>query len=186
MRALSPYGSGMTITDVAGISTDAAMLALWRRSAFVDVESYVDWEARVNDPLTELIRSGALVPIGIQQDGAFAVQIIVSPDAPSSRHQQYQFMRSEPYLLDSDGSPVHLSALEGVGDVGRSALTIDLPLGRWAVRVWMLDWDQEPGAVGNDGLPTPGALPDFLVVVASAADYDEFRTREETFDPPTV
>jgi hypothetical protein len=169
---------------VATVATDAGTLALWRGSAFADVDGYDAWEERVNERLPEAIQSGELVPVGIQGDGAFGVRVAVAPDTATEREARYTVVTSQPYLLVADGGPVFLSGIEAVGDQQRSPVTLSLPEGRYAARVSIVAWDEEPGARGADGLPGPDALADFLVAIVPSEGSEAFRTSEVTFDPP--
>lgn len=170
--------------SVVTVATNSGMLALWRDSAFADIDGHDAWETRVNERLTEAIRAGELVPVGIQSDGAFGVRIAIGPDAPTDRENTYTVVTSDPYLLVSDGGPIVLSGIEAVGGRDGGALSLALPQGRYAVRASIVAWDQEPGARGSDGLPTQGALPDFLITVDRCSGTEDFRTNEITFDPP--
>ncbi|WP_028652319.1 hypothetical protein [Nocardioides halotolerans] len=75
----------MPNADVVTVATDAGTLALWRGSAFADIDGHDAWEERVNERLADAIRSGELVPIGIQVDGAFGVRVAVAPDGATER-----------------------------------------------------------------------------------------------------
>jgi hypothetical protein len=169
---------------VVTVATDGGTLALWRGSAFADVDGYEAWEERVNERLAEAIRSGELVPIGVRGDGAFGVRVAVAPDAATEREARYTVVTSEPYLLMADGGPIFLSGIEAVGNAESSPVTLSLAPGRYSVRASIVGWDEEPGGRGHDGLPTPDALPDFLVVIAPSDGFEAFRTTEITFDPP--
>ncbi len=183
-RDRSQYLLCVPNSEVATVATDAGMLALWRGSAFPDVDGYTAWEGRVNGRLRDAIELGSLVPVGIQSDGAFGVRVAVAPDGATQREARHAVVTSEPYLLVADGGPILLSGIEAVGDVPASPLTLELPEGRYAVRATIVAWDEEPGARGPDGRPGPSALPDFLVSVAPSDGSESFRTSEITFDPP--
>ena len=99
------------------------MLALWRGTAFTDIDGYEVWEERVNDRLADAIRSGELVPIGIQGDGAFGVRIAVAPDGATDRENRYAVVTSEPYLLVADG----IAPSDGSETFRSSEVTFDLP-----------------------------------------------------------
>jgi hypothetical protein len=180
----SKYVPSVPNADVATVSTAAGMLALWRGSAFTEVDGYDAWEERVNQRLAEAIQTGELVPIGIQGDGAFGVRVAVAPDRATERETRYAVVTSQPYLLIADGGPILLSGVEAVGDAPSSPVTLTLPAGRYAVRATIVGWDEEPGARGRDGLPGPNALADFLVCITPSAEDEPFRTSETTFDPP--
>lgn len=166
------------------VSTDAGSLAVWRGSAFADIDDYDTWETQVNERLHDAMRSGELVPFGIQGDGAFGVRVAVAPDAVSEREARYVFLTSQPYLFVADGGPVFVSGIEHVGLAGSSAVSLVLPAGPHAVRVSMLDWDAEPGSRAPDGRPAPDALADFVVSIAPSDGSETFRVDEATFDPP--
>lgn len=89
---------------------------------------------------------------------------------------------SHPYLLETSGK-ICISGLEHVsGDFDDNASTMELNSGQHIVKINLIDWNQEPGAVDEDGNPTDIALPDLIVFIS---DYDnseiEFRTEIETF-----
>jgi len=169
---------------VKTVATGSGMLALWRASAFADVDGYEAWETHVNERLHEAIAQGELVPVGIQADGAFAVRAAVAPEAATERESRYTVTTSEPYLFVADSGPVAISGIEAVGDISRSPIVLEVQAGRYAVRAALIAWDDEPGARGPDGLPGPTALPDFLVLLTPAAGEERFRSDEETFNPP--
>lgn len=172
----------MPANDIVTVATNAGMLALWRSSAFADVDGYEVWEERVNDRLDDAIQSGELVPIGIQSDGAWGVRLAVAPDAATEREAAYTVVTSEPYLLLADGSPIVLSGVETVGDPTASPVSLSLPEGRYAVRTKIIAWDEEPGARDASGKPGPNALADFLVLVEPSEGSEHFRTSDLTFD----
>ena len=166
------------------MATDAGMLALWRGSAFSDVDGYDAWERRVNERLAEAVRSGELVPVGIRGDGAFGVRVVAAPEHATERETRYTVVTSQPYLLVSDGGPIFLSGIEAVGAGESSAFTLTLTEGRYAVTASLVAWDEEPGARSPDGRPRAGALPDFVVAISPSDGSETFRTSEITFDPP--
>ena len=174
----------MPAPDIATVATNAGMLALWRSSAFADVDGYEAWEERVNARIGEAITSGELVPIGIQNDGAWGVRLAVAPDAATEREVAYTVVTSEPYLLVADGSPLVLSGVETVGDPSVSPVSLSLPEGRYAVRTRIIAWDEEPGARDASGKPGPNALADFLVLVEPSEGSERFRASDLTFDRP--
>lgn len=178
------YVHSVPDVDVMTVATDAGMLALWRGTAFADVDGYEAWEEQVHERLDDAIRSGELVPIGIQGDGAFGVRVAVAPDAPTERETMYAVVTSEPYLLMADGWPIHISGLEAVGTPDLAPITLSLPKGRYAVRATLVAWDEEPGVTMTGGTPGPDALADFLVTISPSDGSESFRTSQATFDPP--
>lgn len=173
----------MPNAEVVIVPTGAGMLALWRGTAFAEVDGYDAWERHVHNRLADAIESGEIVPIGIQGDGAFGVRVAAAPGAPTDRERRYCVVTSEPYLLVSDGGSVFLSGLEAVGDAPSSPIRLSLPAGPYAVRTLLVAWDDEPGARNPDGSPGPDALADFVVWVYPMAGGETFRTSEATFDP---
>lgn len=176
----------MSPSAIATVATDAGLLALWRGSAFADVDGYEAWEERVNERLAEVIERGDLVPVGIQGDGAFGVRVAIAPgDHATQRETTYTVVTSDPYAFVADGGPVFVSGIESVGDELTSPVRLTLPPGRYAVRVSLIAWDEEPGARGPDGSPGPDALADFLILIDEPDGTERFRTSEVTFDPPS-
>lgn len=181
-KSRSKYLHFVPNADVVTVATNAGALALWRSAAFSEVVGYDSWEERVNDRLADAIQSGDLVPIGIQGDGAFGVRVAVAPDAATERETRYAVVTSEPYQLVADGGPVFLSGIEAVGDEQSSPVSLSIPAGRYAVRVSIVAWDEEPGARRPDGLPGPDAMPDFLVTIVPSDGHETFRTSGITFE----
>jgi hypothetical protein len=159
------------------------MLCAWCPASFADVDGYDAWEARVNERLDDAIRAGELVPVNIQSDGAFGVRVAVSPDGLNERESTYALATSDPYLLVVRGGGICVSRIEQVGDPSGAALQVPISDGRYAVRVTMVAWDEEPGSKGPDGMPTTEALADFIIHVSPEAG-ETYRTNELTFDPP--
>ena len=184
LRKRSKYVASVPNAHVVAVATNSGMLALWRGSAFAEVDGYAAWEARVNDRLGDAIQFGELVPVGIQSDGAFGVRVAIAPDGATEREIRYTVVTSEPYLLVADGGPVMLSGIEVVGDQQSSPITLSLPEGRYAVRASIVAWDDEPGARDPNGLPGPNALADFLVAITPSDGHESFRTSDITFDQP--
>jgi len=145
---------------------------------------YDAWEEQANERLGDAIQAGELVPLGIQRDGAFGVRVAVPPDGATEREVQYAVLTSDPYLLVADGGPILLSGIETVGDEPSSSVSLSLPEGRYAVRATIVAWDEEPGERGPDGMPSPSALADFLVVITPSDGSESFRATEVTFDQP--
>ena len=132
----------------AVVATDAGMLALWSGAAFDAVDSYEDWESKVNERLDEAIAPGEMVPVGIQGDGAFAVRVATAPSGLTDREQRFAVVTSDPYLLSTPGGQTFLTGVESVGDCDNAPSGLVLAPGRYAVRVTLVAWDDEPGAKG--------------------------------------
>lgn len=173
---------GTAATTVV-VATDAGMLALWSGAAFETVNNYDDWEARVNERLDDAIARGEIVPVGIQGDGAFAVRVATAPSGLSDREQRFTVVTSDPYLLSTPGGQTFLTGVESVGNRDNAPLAFALAPGRYAVRVTLVAWDDEPGAKDDDGNPTPIALPDFVVQISPETGAETYRIDAATFDP---
>ena len=194
-RLTSRTSSGQLSPSVGGLRgayvTDAGMLALWIPTAFQGVTDYDTWERELldNDDIQRHIRLGAFVPININSDGCFEVEVRVGAVGNRSvineRERKFLFVTSEPYLLRSQ-SKVCLSGIEHVErepsqQVGR----LDLPPGDYSAVIHMIGWDEEPGSRTDDGKPTANALPYFLVILNPVVSETTFRTKVDTFDRPS-
>ena len=160
------------------------MLCVWSPGPFGAVDDYDSWEAHVNERLHDAIASGDLVPINIESDGAWGVRLALPGEGMSDRERAYVVVTSEPYLLVVSGGEACVSGIEGVGDLSRAPLRVQLSDGRYAVRTSIIAWDEEPGAIGPDGKPAHNALPDFVVQIDVEDGPSLYRTMEITFDRP--
>jgi hypothetical protein len=174
----------MSTQGTVTADTAAGMLALWCASTFEGVDDYAAWESQVEDRIDEAIAAGEFVPVNIESDGAFGVRVAVAPNYLSDRERSYAVIESEPYLLNVSGGEVCLSGIEGIGDRDNAALRLPLPVGRYAVVVTLVAWDDEPASRDPDGRPTDDALPDFVVRVAPEKGDETYRVQGQTFDPP--
>lgn len=171
------------------VATSAGLFGIWSVSTFAHVDELEQWEDEVaaDDSLLGHISAGAFVPINVGGNGAFqiAVRGVESPGNLSERERSYLLVSSDPYLLVSDGV-LELGGLEDVGNfTGAEKLQIPLDAGRYGAVVHLVDWESEPGGLGNDGKPSTDALPDFIVEIFS--DHVEgpaYRVNIDTFDRP--
>jgi hypothetical protein len=171
--------------------TNSGMTCLWNPAAFIDVMDYDTWEAELleDEDIRRHIRAGAFVPINIQSDGVYEIEVRVGtaadPAVLSEREAKYEFVASEPYLFRSTGrlcvsgiECVEKKPADGVG-------VLAIPRGDYAVKVHLIGWDQEPGMKRKDGKPKKEALPDFVAVMnPKPKGKTKFRTKVETFPPP--
>jgi hypothetical protein len=172
--------------------TNSGMLALWDPKHFAGIASYETWEAEMleEDDIARHIEQGAYVPINIRSDVAFECEVRVGnenmPDELSPRESEYLAATSQPYLYRSHGNAC-LSGIERVeGNPPPIIASLSVPNGNYSATVHMLDWDTEPGAKDPDGKPSPGALPDFLILLNPVTDsITDFRKSVETFDRPS-
>lgn len=61
-------------------------------------------------------------------------------------------------------------------------IELDLPEGYYSVKTYLISWDEEPGAVLENGEISPDALSDFVVIIESGVNPEtEYRTKINTF-----
>jgi Uma2 family endonuclease len=134
-------------------ATDAGMLCLWDPAAFADVANYATWEQELceDKDIVRHIKAGHLVPVNTNRgrDGAFAVVVRLGdadqPAALTEREASYILAESDLYLLRSSGR-ICLSGLEHVeGQPGRAVGCLPALAGQYAVKVYFIAWDDEPG-----------------------------------------
>ena len=59
---------------------------------------------------------------------------------------------------------------------------MDLQEGCYSVKIYLLAWDEEPGAYLENGEISPDALSDFVIIIKSDVDSErEYRTKINTF-----
>ena len=63
-----------------------------------------------------------------------------------------------------------------------SVIELALNEGCYSVKIYLLAWDEEPGAYLENGEISSDALSDFIVIVRSSANLEsKYRTRINTF-----
>ncbi len=170
---------------VQALATDSGMWGLWDYSEYQNIDSYDEWEPLFCEDETILsqIAKEKFVPIYIHSDGCLQFQVQI--DLPlNDREKKCLIAQSQPYLFSSSGKAV-LSGIEAIGKnvSPQRGLLFDLPAGKYAVTVSMLNWHKETGTVQEDGKPAPNTLPDFIVSISSDAKEDmRYRQDVETFD----
>ena len=165
--------------------TDSGMLALWDYSTYQHIEDYDTWEPEFveDDDIARNIKNATYVPINIQSDGVFCVEVKFQEAAQlSEREQNYLMVTSQPYLLRTDGK-IALSGMETVGKEPTNNIKIfNVEPGEYIVKVHLVSWDNEPGSKGPDGKPTENALPDFIVfILSNDGIIKSYRQEVETF-----
>jgi hypothetical protein len=169
------------------IATAAGMCSIWQPDAFALVTDLDSWEHEVAEEsaLIRHIRAGEFAPINVGGDGAFRITVRGSKHDPtmSEREAAYLETSSEPYLLISRGT-LELGGLESVGYYTGAAKTrIPLTAGRYSVRISLIDWKAEPGAIDKNGRATAAALPDFIATLSVAqATNESYRSKVQTFE----
>lgn len=166
------------------LTTGSGMWALWDYEAYKDVDDYEKWEPLFceDEDIIKQIEKKSLVPIYIFEDGCRAFTLKVDC-ALTEREQKYKCVKSEKYLFYSNGKAV-LSGIDHIdaGVTEAEAMIFDLPKGYYSVSVYLLSWDEEPGAYLENGDISPNALSDFVILLKSNADTDKtYRQRINTF-----
>ena len=165
--------------------TNSGMLGLWDYSAYQHIKNYDAWEPEFveDEDILRNIKNATYVPINIQSDGAYSVEVKLNEATElSSREQKYLTVTSQPYLLKTEGK-VALSSMETVGnDPVENIKILSVDPGEYAVQIHLIGWDKEPGSKGADGAPSDNALPDFIVCISrNDGQLKQFRQEIETF-----
>ncbi|MDO5405963.1 MAG: hypothetical protein Q4F28_01370 [Eubacteriales bacterium] len=164
--------------------TNSGMWALWDYETYKNVDEYDKWELLFceDEDIARQIGKKAFVPAYIFEDGCRSFTLKVDEEL-SSREQKYICVKSEEYLFYSKGKAV-LSGIDSI-DVAitpNEAIIFDLPEGYYSVTIYLLSWDDEPGAYLENGEINPNALSDFVIILKSNADKNKtYRERINTF-----
>ena len=162
--------------------TNSGMLCIWDYNSFTFITDYDSWDKELceDKDLERNIQKGTLVPLTLG-DGTFEVDIRFGKPELSDREKEYLLVPSKPYKLISNGQ-ICISGLEDVEkDITSKVKKIILSEGEYIVKVYLIDWNQEPGALNKDGSPSNSALPDMIVYIyAKDCDVD-YRTEIQTF-----
>lgn len=166
------------------LETDSGMWALWDYKAYKNIDAYEKWEPLFceDESIKKQIEQKSFVPIYIFEDGCRAFTLKINGEL-TEREQKYCCVRSEEYLFYSDGKAV-LSGIDHIdaGVTEDEAIVFDIPKGYYSVSVYLLSWDEEPGAYLENGDISPDALSDFVVLVRADADIKKaYRQRINTF-----
>lgn len=164
--------------------TNSGMWALWDYESYKNIDSYDKWEPLFceDEDIAKQIEKKAFVPACIFEDGCRAFTLRIDEEL-TEREQKYICVKSEEYIFSSNGKAV-LSGIDSIDAkiTPKEAIVFDLPKGNYSVRVFLLSWDEEPGAYLADGSISPDALSDFVVLLKSNADENkEYRKRVNTF-----
>ena len=163
--------------------TDSGMLGIWDYESFKNIHDYDSWDVELceDEDILRNIKKKAFIPLNLG-DGVFEVEIRIGPNNFSNREKEYLLVPSHPYSLKTSGK-VCVSGLEHVsGDLDDSISTIELNSGEYVVQINLIDWNQEPGAVDDEGGPTDIALPDMIVFIDKYDNSNiQFREEIETF-----
>lgn len=152
--------------------TDSGMWGLWDYETHENINDYDDWEPLFceDEDIQNQILQMSFVPVYMQTDGCRTFTLKVDEEL-SEREKQYVCDKSGQYLFYSSGKTI-LSGIDYINnDVSENdAIIFDLPKGFYSVSVYLIAWDDEPGAYLEDGSVSPDALPDFIVILKSNAD----------------
>lgn len=166
------------------INTSSGMWALWDYETYKQIDSYEKWEPFFceDEDIERQIENNSLVPINIFEDGCRSFVLKIDEEL-SEREKTYTCVKSEEYIFYSNGKVV-LSGIDAINTsvTGEEAIVVDLPEGFYSSTVFLLAWDEEPGAYCKNGEISPNALPDFVVVLKSNAEENKvYRKKINTF-----
>lgn len=166
------------------LTTGSGMWALWDYETYKGVIDYETWEPLFceDEDIEKQIEKKAFVPIYIFADGCCSFTLKVDCEL-SKREEEYLCVKSEEYLFYSNGKAV-LSGIDKIENrvTEDEAIIFDLPKGYYSATVYLLSWNEEPGAYLEDGNISPNALSDFVVLLKSNADENKlYRQRINTF-----
>ena len=166
------------------LNTSSGMWGLWNYNTYKHIDDYDKWEPLFceDEDIVKQIESHNFVPVYIFEDGCRSFTIRVDEEL-SEREKRYVCVQSEEYLLKSTGKIV----VSGIDEINKeispnNVIELDMQEGYYSVKIFLLAWDEEPGAYIENGEINPDALSDFVVVVKSNADLKgEYRTKINTF-----
>ena len=135
-----------------------------------------------DEDIVKQIESHYFVPVYIFEDGCRSFTVRIDEDI-TEREKQYICVQSEEYLLKSTGKVI----VSGIDKIDQKinpdrVIELDLPEGYYSVKTYLIAWDEEPGAVLENGEISPDALSDFVIIIKSDVDSErEYRTKINTF-----
>lgn len=183
------YSPNQIARETGGFfDTRVGVLCLWDHAAFAHISDWLTWEQELLEDwdIERHIQLGNLVPVTTNSPGSYHLMARAGtetvPASLSKREQTYLLYTSTPYRLKTKGV-VCLGALEDVGgESPPQGCMLQIPPGEYQVTVHWIRWDHEPGAQTMEGLPAPGALPDFLLLINPLKTGTQFRSCLQTFD----
>lgn len=166
------------------LHTASGMWGLWNYDTYKHIDDYDKWEPLFceDEDIVKQIESHNFVPIYIFEDGCMSFTVRVDEEL-SEREKTYICVQSEEYLLKSTGKVI-VSGIDKIekGINSDKVIELDLPEGYYSVKVYIIAWDEEPGAYLDNGDVSPDALSDFVVIIKSNANLESgYRTRINTF-----
>ncbi len=166
------------------LDTASGMWGLWDYDTYKHIDDYDKWEPLFceDEDIIKQIEVNKFVPVYIFEGGCRAFTIRIDEEI-SERENEYVCVQSEEYLLESTGKII-VSGIDKIeGDIDNDkVIELDLSEGYYSVKIYLIAWDEEPGAYLENGEISPNALSDFVVVIKSNADSKrEYRKRLNTF-----
>lgn len=166
------------------LNTNSGMWAVWDYEAYKDVDAYDQWEPLFCEDadIERQIKNRTFIPINISEDGCCSFTVKVDEEL-NDREQKYVCVQSEPYLLRTSGKVI-VSGIDYINQnmYAKNSIVLDLPAGHYTVKIYLIGWDEEPGAYLDNGEVSPNALSDFVIVLRSNANPDDiYRERINTF-----
>ena len=166
------------------LNTSSGMWGLWDYETYKEIDEYDRWEPLFceDEDIIKQIENNTFVPVNIYEDGCRAFTLKIDMEL-SEREEKYYCVKSEQYLFCSNGKMI-LSGIDYIDkDVSDDeAIIIDLPKGFYTAVIYLIAWDEEPGAYLEDGSISPNALSDFVIVLKSNANENKsYRQRINTF-----
>lgn len=167
------------------LATMSGMWALWDYEQYKNITSYEEWEKHLLEDadIEKQIDMAKFVPVYIHSDGCYQFRVKVN-ETLDKRERKYVMKQSEEYLFETNGTAV-VSGIDNIDGNVRDDECIKLTLdkGAYSVVIYLIEWDEEPGMVLENGEAAPNALPDFIVNINSIKNTTgTYRTSIETFD----
>ena len=166
------------------LNTSSGMWCLWDYDTYKHVDDYDKWEPLFceDEDIIKQIENYSFVPVNIFEDGCRSFTVRIDEEL-SEREKAYVCVQSEEYLLKTTGRVI-VSGMDDIDNKINTDSIIDLNLqnGYYSVRMYLIAWDEEPGAFTPSGDVSPNALSDFVVVIKSNADLNnKYRTKINSF-----
>lgn len=164
--------------------TASGMWGLWNYDTYKHIDDYNKWDSLFceDEDIVKQIESHYFVPVNIFEDGCRSFTVRIDEEI-SEREKQYICVQSEEYLLKSTGKVI-VSGIDKIDQNIRTdrVMELDLPEGYYSVKIYLIAWDEEPGAYLDNSEISPDALSDFVIVIKSGVDSERgYRTKINTF-----
>ena len=165
------------------LSTMSGMWGIWDYDTYKDIDDYEKWEKLFceDEDIENQIAAKTFVPLYVHENGIRAFTVKINGQL-SEREEKYAFMKSDRYLIKTSGKVV-ISGIENINaQIREDTLPILLTAGIYSVSAYLIAWDNEPGAILENGEVSSDALSDFVVLISSEPDENyPYRTSVNTF-----